>query len=63
VAATEGGFDIFLTGDRTLIYEQNLVDRRLGIVVLSANNWPIIKEYIPGSSMQSVPPSQDQFWQ
>ena len=39
----ENGFRVFVTGDQTLVYEQNLAGRRLAIVALSANNWPIIK--------------------
>jgi predicted nuclease of predicted toxin-antitoxin system len=45
-AAEENGFDVFVTGDQTLAYEQNLAGRRLAILALSANNWPIIKEYV-----------------
>jgi hypothetical protein len=45
-AAEENGFDIFVTGDQTLAYEQNLAGRRLAILALSANNWPIIKDYV-----------------
>jgi len=45
-AAEENGFDVFVTGDRTLAYEQNLAGRRLAILALSANNWPIVKEYV-----------------
>jgi len=46
-AAEDDGFDVFVTGDRTLVDEQNLGRRRLAIVALSANNWPIIKDYTP----------------
>ena len=45
-AAEEGGFDVFVTGDRTLVLEQNVMGRRLAVVVLSANNWPIIRTRI-----------------
>jgi hypothetical protein len=45
-AAEENGFDVFVTGDQTLAYEQNLAGRRLAILALSANNWPIIKDYV-----------------
>ena len=37
-AAEENGFQVFVTGDQTLVYEQNLTGRRLAIVALSANN-------------------------
>jgi hypothetical protein len=45
--AEGSGIDVFITGDRSLVYEQNLTGRRLAIVALSANNWPIVKNYVP----------------
>lgn len=45
--AEETGIDIFVTGDRTLVHENNLAVNRLAIVALSANNWPIIRDYVP----------------
>ncbi len=44
--AEEDGFDVFVTGDQTLVHEQNLTGRRLAILTLSSNNWPIIKGYV-----------------
>ena len=34
-AAEEGGFDLFVTADRNLAYQQNLKDRKLAIVVFA----------------------------
>jgi predicted nuclease of predicted toxin-antitoxin system len=45
--AQENGLDVFVTGDKSLIGEQNLTGRRLAIVVLSANNCPIIQHRVP----------------
>jgi hypothetical protein len=45
-AAEEDGFDVFVTGDQTLAHEQNLAGRHLAILALSANNWPIVKDYV-----------------
>jgi len=45
--AEANGMEVFVTGDGTLAYEQNLTGRRLAIVALSANNWPIVKNHIP----------------
>jgi predicted nuclease of predicted toxin-antitoxin system len=45
--AEESGLDVFVTGDKSLADEQNLTGRRLAIVALSANNWPIIKNHVP----------------
>ena len=46
-AAEENGIEVFVTGDRSLVYEQNLTGRRLAIVALSTNNWPIVKDHLP----------------
>ena len=45
--AEENGMELFVTGDGTLHYEQNLTGRRLSIVALSTDNWPILKNHIP----------------
>jgi hypothetical protein len=45
-AAEQGGFEVFVTGDQSLAFEQNLTERRLAIIALSANNWPIIRNHI-----------------
>jgi len=42
-AAESRGFDVFLTTDKNLKYQQNLADRRLAIVVLSTTSWPRIR--------------------
>lgn len=41
--AEQAGFDAFVTGDRSLVDEQNLTLRRLAVLVLSTNNWPILR--------------------
>lgn len=46
-AAEDSGFAIFVTGDKSMVHEQNLAGRRLAIVSLTTNNWPIIKDHIP----------------
>jgi predicted nuclease of predicted toxin-antitoxin system len=45
--AEENGIEVFVTGDQSLVYEQNLTGRRLAILALSANNWPIVKKRVP----------------
>ena len=39
----EGVFDVFVTADQSLKYQQNLTGRRLAILVLSTNRWPRVK--------------------
>ncbi len=41
--AEEQGFDLFITADRNLKYQQNLAGRSLSIIVLSTTSWPRIK--------------------
>ncbi len=42
-AAEETGFDVFVTGDQTLVYEQNLTGRRIAVLVLSTIDRDILK--------------------
>ena len=46
-AAEDDRFDVLVTGDRTLCYEQSLTGRRLAIVVLSSVEWRLLKNYLP----------------
>ena len=39
--AEAGGFEVFVTGDQSMRYEQNLSGRKLAIVMLSAIKWRI----------------------
>ena len=49
-AAEVAGFEVFLTGDQKLSYQQNLKERLIGIVTLSAQEWPIIKNHLAAIS-------------
>jgi hypothetical protein len=42
-SADEAGFDVFLTADKSLVYQQNLSERSVAIVALGTNRWSIIK--------------------
>jgi hypothetical protein len=45
-AAEAAGFDILVTGDRTLHYEQDLSGRAVALVSLSAVSWPVIEPQV-----------------
>lgn len=47
LTAEENGLEVFVTGDKGLVDEQNFARCRLAVVALSANNWPIIKNHLP----------------
>ena len=42
-AAENAGFDLMVTCDQNLSYQQNLRGRQLSLVVLSTNNWNHLK--------------------
>ena len=43
-AAEKAGFELLLTTDQKLKYQQNLVGRRISIVVLLSTSWPRIEK-------------------
>jgi hypothetical protein len=45
-AAEEAGFELFITADQGLRYQQNLSRRKIALVVLSTNNWSFIKAHV-----------------
>ena len=44
-AAEQAGFDLLLTTDKNLRYQQNLTGRRLAILVLGRQQWPQLRPY------------------
>jgi hypothetical protein len=45
-AAEDGGFHVFVTGDTNLRYQQNLKSRKIAIVALTKNNWPLVEPHV-----------------
>jgi len=46
-AAEDAGFDLLVTTDQNLRYQQNLAGRRISILVLMVANWPAIEPHAP----------------
>jgi hypothetical protein len=46
-AAERAGFDVLVTTDLNLKYQQNLTSRRMAVVVLSSTSWPRIQRALP----------------
>jgi hypothetical protein len=46
-AAEAAGFDVLLTTDRNIRYQQNLAGRKIAIVVLGKGRWRLIRERLP----------------
>jgi hypothetical protein len=45
-AAEEAGFDLLLTTDRNMQYQQNLAGRKLAVVILSRQQWPQLQPHV-----------------
>ena len=43
-AAEDAGFELFITADQEIGYQQNLDGRRIALIVLSTNNWGLVQE-------------------
>lgn len=43
-AAETDGFDVFVTGDKNLSYQQNLEGRQLAIVLLGTTHWKQLRQ-------------------
>ena len=46
-AAEDAGYEVLLTGDLSLEYQQNIAGRKIAVVSLSANSWRIVQHHIP----------------
>jgi hypothetical protein len=44
-AAESAGFELLLTADNNLRYQQNLTGRKIAIVVLGNAQWPVLRRH------------------
>jgi PIN like domain len=42
-AAEQAGFDLLLTCDQSVRYQQNFTSRKLALVILTSNHWPTLR--------------------
>ncbi|MDQ2776037.1 MAG: hypothetical protein M3Y57_14140 [Acidobacteriota bacterium] len=59
-AAEQAGFEVLLSGDQTIKYEQNMRGRKLGVISMSDNHWPIVKDHIAAiaQAIEQVQPGE-----
>src|ERR1700687_4774288 len=68
--AEAAGFDVLITADKNIRYQQNLEGRRIALVVLSTPQWPVVKLHVekiaaavtaatPGSYFEVEIPEED----
>lgn len=58
--AAEGNFDVFVTTDQNLRYQQNLAGRQLAILVLPVASWPKLQSHVLtiAAAIASMSPGQ-----
>ena len=44
--AEAAGFEVFITADKNIRYQQNLTRRRIAILVLENAQWPILRKHV-----------------
>jgi hypothetical protein len=44
--AEDDGYDLLLTNDKNIAYQQNLAGRKIAIVVLGNSQWPMVKLHL-----------------
>ena len=45
-AAERAGFDLLLTTDKNMSYQQNLAGRKIAIIVLGKQQWPFLRPHV-----------------
>ena len=45
LAATEAEFDVLVTTDQNLRYQQRVAGRRLAILILPTTSWPVLQRH------------------
>jgi hypothetical protein len=51
--AERAGFDVLVTADKNIQYQQNLSGRKIAVVVLSTPQWPLVRLH-PGKIVAAV---------
>jgi hypothetical protein len=42
-AAELAGFEVMVTADKNIRYQQNLANRKIALVILPSGHWPLVK--------------------
>jgi predicted nuclease of predicted toxin-antitoxin system len=62
-AAEQAAYDVLVTCDQNIEHQQNLTGRKLALVVLGSNIWPIVRNYqlAIANSVQAASPGSYEF--
>ena len=58
--AEQAGYEVLLTADRNMPYQQNIGGRSFALIVLSTNWWPLIRPRIDdiGAALEGIEPGE-----
>ena len=58
--AEEAGYEVVMTADKNMPYQQNLGRRSFALIVLGANRWPLIEPKIEDirNALEGIRPSE-----
>ena len=45
-AAEAAGFEVFVTADKNIRYQQDLTERKIAVVVLGNAQWPVLRRHV-----------------
>jgi hypothetical protein len=64
-AADAAGFELMITCDQNVKYQQNLSMRRISLIVLGSNDWGIVKGYVEviSASVEAAVPNSYVFFE
>ena len=51
-AAEADGIEVVITADQNIVYQQNLNERKIALVVLGSNIWPVVRAYAAAIAAQ-----------
>ena len=43
--AEAAGFEVVVTADQNIVYQQTLIGRKIALVVLGSNIWPVVRNH------------------
>lgn len=60
IEAEGDGYDILITADRNMSYQQNIARRQVGVVVLLSNRWPDVQLRVEAirNALEEVQPGE-----
>ncbi len=61
--AERAGFDVLLTADKNMRYQQNLTGRKIALVVLSTPQWPLVRLHLERIAATVIPATPGSYFE